>query len=357
MSFSILQLVVTVIKDNKCKVLMPSKNLGNDESFFVYERPDTPDSPTWFIPVFIREKSSQPSTEKQETSLSEVLSHPLFVSVPKEDCTYDTLYECVLNCLRRYIRPEKEGATLSESEDTETTHDDPKDDQGQDGSTSEKASEPSPECPNKISHLFTLHVISMDTLLNLEDLADNDEPLNLTSDVCLGAVWRSEVREKHFDNEKLDEFEELCKELKVDLLDCLDHYTTTEPVDIHCEKCDKSQEGSKKLDLWECPQVVMIHLIRMAQDDRKLDTFVDFPLKGLSLKEYILKAEDEKAVYDLVAVANHFGGSLSGGHYITYAKREATGKWHKFDDQVVSPLAEDSVVTEHAYVLFYVRRT
>ena len=45
----------------------------------------------------------------------------------------------------------------------------------------------------------------------------------------------------------------------------------------------------------------------------KLDTLVDFPVKNLDMSPYIINPNHGKAIYDLVAVSNHFGG-MGGGH-------------------------------------------
>ena len=46
---------------------------------------------------------------------------------------------------------------------------------------------------------------------------------------------------------------------------------------------------------------------------------MDFPIKELNLAPYVLSAApDEKLIYDLYAVSNHFG-SLGFGHYTAYA--------------------------------------
>ncbi len=45
----------------------------------------------------------------------------------------------------------------------------------------------------------------------------------------------------------------------------------------------------------------------------KLDTHVDFPLEGLDMSPYIINGNHGNAVYDLVAVSNHYGG-MGGGH-------------------------------------------
>jgi Ubiquitin carboxyl-terminal hydrolase len=58
-------------------------------------------------------------------------------------------------------------------------------------------------------------------------------------------------------------------------------------------------------------------------------------------------------------VSNHYG-SLAFGHYTAYGKNAETGKWHDFNDSSVSVLsdysAESEVVTNAAYVLYYIRR-
>lgn len=88
----------------------------------------------------------------------------------------------------------------------------------------------------------------------------------------------------------------------------------------------------------------------------KLDVLVDFPLHSLDMGEYLLNNPDnESKVYDLIAVANHYGG-LGGGHYTAYGKNCNTGGWHYFDDSNVSPASEENVVSKAAYVLFYERR-
>ena len=88
----------------------------------------------------------------------------------------------------------------------------------------------------------------------------------------------------------------------------------------------------------------------------KLDILVDFPLQSLDMGEYLLNnPNNDSKIYDLIAVANHYGG-LGGGHYTAYAKNCHTGGWHYFDDSNVSQASEDNVVSKAAYVLFYERR-
>lgn len=45
----------------------------------------------------------------------------------------------------------------------------------------------------------------------------------------------------------------------------------------------------------------------------KIDLLVDFPVHGLDMSKYIINKSHGPAVYDLVAVSNHYGG-MGGGH-------------------------------------------
>ena len=60
-------------------------------------------------------------------------------------------------------------------------------------------------------------------------------------------------------------------------------------------------------------------------------------------------------IYDLFAVANHFGG-LHFGHYIAYCKNKIENKWFEFNDSNVSEIDESKIVSSSAYVLFYKKR-
>jgi len=61
---------------------------------------------------------------------------------------------------------------------------------------------------------------------------------------------------------------------------------------------------------------------------------------------------EKNTLYDLVAVINH-RGSLSGGHYVAYAKNHKNDKWYEFDDKTVTEVTEDIVKGVEAYVLFF----
>ncbi len=66
--------------------------------------------------------------------------------------------------------------------------------------------------------------------------------------------------------------------------------------------------------------------------------------------------EDVSLLYDLYAVSNHYG-SLSFGHYTAYCKNPETGTWYDFNDSSVSQVTSESdVVSNSAYVLYYIRK-
>lgn len=88
--------------------------------------------------------------------------------------------------------------------------------------------------------------------------------------------------------------------------------------------------------------------------------------RSLDMSPYVINPNHGQAVYDLIAVSNHYGG-MGGGHCkffglntmgicerllnflsvvsdTAYAKNQNDGKWYHFDDAMVTAIDEESVV-------------
>ncbi|KAE8260345.1 hypothetical protein A4X09_0g7773, partial [Tilletia walkeri] len=120
------------------------------------------------------------------------------------------------------------------------------------------------------------------------------------------------------------------------------------------------RQATKKLDLWEVPDILVVPPNRFSAERSardKLEDFVNLPLESLNLSERVeswkAKIRDEAAmnvdgadvaaavddsdqdpIYDLYAVDNRYGG-LGGGHHTAYAQNPMDGKWYYFDDSSV----------------------
>ncbi|KAH8077882.1 cysteine proteinase [Cristinia sonorae] len=164
---------------------------------------------------------------------------------------------------------------------------------------------------------------------------------------------------------------------KVTLNTCLDAFVKEEVLEKgdawSCPKCKKSRKATKKLTLSRLPPVLLIQLKRFSANGYftdKIDTMVDFPLKGLDLTNYMpsplppgvggvapTSADDPRSQvppyrYDLYAVTNHYG-TLSGGHYTAFL---ASGNgWLHCDDSRVSEAKVGDIVGKPAYMLYYKR--
>ncbi|TKS73484.1 Ubiquitin carboxyl-terminal hydrolase 3 [Collichthys lucidus] len=149
------------------------------------------------------------------------------------------------------------------------------------------------------------------------------------------------------------------------LRDCLRSFTDLEELDetelYYCHKCKKRQKSTKKFWVQKLPKVLCLHLKRFhwtAFLRNKVDTYVEFPLKGLDMRGYLLEPENslpESCLYDLVAVVVHHGSGVGSGHYTAYGSHE--GRWYHFNDSTVTLTNEDAVRKAKAYILFYVERT
>ncbi|GBG76736.1 hypothetical protein CBR_g22954 [Chara braunii] len=156
------------------------------------------------------------------------------------------------------------------------------------------------------------------------------------------------------------------------LYSCLEAFLSKESLgkdDMwYCPRCKEHRQATKKLDLWRMPDILVVHLKRFSFSHwwkRKLETFVDFPIRGLDVRQYVTRkrrrnggtkqrGEKSSCLYDLYAVSNHYGG-MGGGHYTAYAKLVNDDLWYNFDDSYVSPMREEDVKSPAAYMLFYKR--
>jgi len=153
------------------------------------------------------------------------------------------------------------------------------------------------------------------------------------------------------------------KKQTITLAECLKLYTSQEKLGAddawYCPTCQKHQQATKKFDLWCLPEVLIIHLKRFSYNRYwrdKIDTVIDFPIRGLDMTQYVINTAHGKAIYDLIAVSNHYGG-MGGGHYTAYGKNKLDSNWYYFDDSSVTQTNEEAVITKAAYVLFYQRRS
>uniref|UniRef100_A0A673J4M3 Ubiquitin carboxyl-terminal hydrolase n=1 Tax=Sinocyclocheilus rhinocerous TaxID=307959 RepID=A0A673J4M3_9TELE len=90
----------------------------------------------------------------------------------------------------------------------------------------------------------------------------------------------------------------------------------------------------------------------------KIDTYVEFPKRGLDMKSYLLEPENslpERCLYDLAAVVVHHGSGIGSGHYTAYGLHE--GRWYHFNDSTVTLVSEEAVLKAKAYILFYTEHT
>ncbi|KAF0041077.1 hypothetical protein F2P81_006975 [Scophthalmus maximus] len=157
------------------------------------------------------------------------------------------------------------------------------------------------------------------------------------------------------------------------LRDCLRSFTDLEELDetelYYCHKCKKRQKSTKKFWIQKLPKVLCLHLKRFhwtAFLRNKVDTYVEFPLTGLDMRDYLLEPENSSpgsCLYDLVAVVVHHGSGeqqlmdvtvhrVGSGHYTAYGSHK--DRWYHFNDSTVTLTNEEAVRKAKAYILFYV---
>ncbi|XP_019156214.1 PREDICTED: ubiquitin carboxyl-terminal hydrolase 21-like [Ipomoea nil] len=144
----------------------------------------------------------------------------------------------------------------------------------------------------------------------------------------------------------------------------LDSFTKVERIEdpetkFTCEKCKVQVSIEKQLLLDEAPLVATFHLKRFKNDGslvEKIAKHVTFPPE-LDLLPYVERNEKviEESKYNLFAVVVHIGVSLSSGHYYCFV-HASPSEWYKFDDSKVTRVQENVVMSQEAYILFYVKQ-
>lgn len=147
-----------------------------------------------------------------------------------------------------------------------------------------------------------------------------------------------------------------------------------------CNKCKKNQMATKQMEIFCAPKVLIVHLKRfktLKNLKTKINLKVVFPLESLDLTDFVLETQlpeelvqrrmqssatneenfmKNEVIYELYAVINHHGSSLSCGHYTALCRNHCDERWYKFDDKAVFEVSQSFVCTSDAYVLFYKRK-
>jgi len=149
---------------------------------------------------------------------------------------------------------------------------------------------------------------------------------------------------------------------------CLQKYVEMEELGeserLHCRVCSSKQPSTKQFAICRLPTVLCIHVKRFrwsAYARSKLDTFIEFPLRGLDMSAYTLHNpggtrfnDPGSSLYDLAAVIVHHGTGAGAGHYTAFATNNQA--WFNFNDCHVKEADFQTVMSSKAYILFYVQR-
>jgi ubiquitin carboxyl-terminal hydrolase 8 len=142
----------------------------------------------------------------------------------------------------------------------------------------------------------------------------------------------------------------------IHLYDCFDAFIAEEILSgWKNDKTGQHESVRKNMVFWNFPKILIITLKRYSPDGRsKNNVLVDFPLDNLDLSSYVVGYKATTYKYNLFGVANHMGG-INGGHYTAFALSNSFDKWHCYNDDRVSEIDKNRVVSPAAYCLFYRR--
>ncbi|KAK9813326.1 hypothetical protein WJX73_000133 [Symbiochloris irregularis] len=146
----------------------------------------------------------------------------------------------------------------------------------------------------------------------------------------------------------------------------LQRYTAPEILDgankYWCKRHRAKMRARKCMTIDIGPPVLILQLKRFA--------FAGFGLKGMSSKihrkvdfdtlldlgPFMSNRRAGQQLYELYSVIVHVGHSLHAGHYFCFV-RASDGLWHRMDDTHVASVAERIVLSQSAYMLFYIRKS
>lgn len=139
-------------------------------------------------------------------------------------------------------------------------------------------------------------------------------------------IWWVFVRIHRFDNVRLiSVFTILLTKfnsvIDYSFIDCLQKFVEIEELAdserFFCNNCKNKQRSTKKFWVRRLPNVLCLHIKRFRWSPysrTKLDTHVQFPLKGLDMSSYLLSnlhgtrcSNSGSSLYDLAAVIVHHG--------------------------------------------------
>lgn len=390
------------------------------DDIFIYEIPSSniEDPTTMILPVYLREKKYSVRHADQNSVASQPLfGHPLLLAVPRQGCTYEKLYQLLLQRMARYVRPPLEGEEWEgdpgddESEDdNESSYDNANssaagasngnwDEDGEGGEASNghgangtdqmmettvadgdnnsnkycnggSSSHTSSSKSNRIFSLRAVNSFGRDELGTV--FVDDGKPLRMSDRTHVAVDWGKAAKDRFYDDKAAESFEEHSsmkhraaqKKPSIQLDDCLKLFMKEEQLSEqdpwYCPDCKLHKQATKKFDLWSLPDILIVHLKRFHYNSvyrNKIDALVEFPVQGLDLSKYIINEECAvQNVFDLIAVTNHYGG-LGGGHYTAYAKNKDDKCWYVFDDSSVSSASPEAIESNSsAYVLVYKRK-
>ncbi|KAL3153836.1 hypothetical protein ABBQ32_013412 [Trebouxia sp. C0010 RCD-2024] len=140
----------------------------------------------------------------------------------------------------------------------------------------------------------------------------------------------------------------------------LQRFTTSEYLDgpnkYICPKQKKKVRAAKCMTIDQAPAVLVVQLKRFefSMFGHKINKKVDFETE-LDLAPFMSNRRGASQPYSLYGVLVHSGHSVHSGHYFAFVKAP-NGLWHQLDDNHVSQVSERMVLSQKAYILFYIRK-
>ncbi|KAK1414370.1 hypothetical protein QVD17_30114 [Tagetes erecta] len=180
-----------------------------------------------------------------------------------------------------------------------------------------------------------------------------------------GGQLRSKVKcsKCHHESDKYENFMDLTLEIfgRVDSLeDALAQFTRPEDLDgenmYRCGRCSAYVRARKQLAIHEAPNILTIVLKRFQEGSYgKLNKCITYP-EMLDMIPFMTGKDDVPPLYLLYGVVVHLDNMNASfsGHYISYVK-DLQGNWSKIDDSQVHRVSLSQVMSEGAYILFYMR--